>query len=310
METVIKSDFAGCTVKNWLYANGFSRGHITHLKTLDDGITVNGERVTVRRVLAMGDVLFVADTDRAEDENGQLIPTEMPLDIIYEDGDMIAVNKPYDLATHPSIGHFTDTLANGLAYYFAKQNKPFVFRAVNRLDRDTSGIVLVAKNRISANRLSELMKKGGIQKSYIAVLNGALTPSNGRIEANIRRRDEGIILRTVCPTDDCRGKYALTAYSTLSACKDASVVRAEPITGRTHQLRVHFSHMGAPIVGDAFYGSAETAPTVYDRMITRQALHAASLTLELSGKRMIFEAALPDDMRRLVEKIEGEPDIR
>ena len=306
MKIRIENDFAGRTVRDWLYASGFSRGHITKLKQLDDGITVNGERVTVRRVLSLGDELGVASDDSPETENGNLIPTEMPLDIIYEDDNMIAVNKPCDLATHPSIGHFCDTLANGLAYYFKAQGKPFVFRAVNRLDRDTSGVVLVAKNRVWANRLSALMKAGGIQKTYVAVLNGVLSPKAGNIEAHIRRCDEGIILRRVCPPDDERGKYAVTAYETIASNGEASVVRAEPVTGRTHQLRVHFAHMGAPIVGDAFYGSAETVPTVYDGMITRQALHAASLCLRLPEGDIAIKAELPDDMKSLFLKIQGE----
>jgi len=300
------SDFAGRTVKEWLYSNGFSRGHITKLKNQSDGITVNGERVTVRYILRLGDELCVASEDSAESENENLIPTEMPLDIIYEDEDMIAVNKPGDMPTHPSIGHFADTLANGLAYYFKAQGKPFVFRAINRLDRETSGVVLVAKNRIIANRLSGLMKAGKIRKTYIAVLNGSLTPQNGQIETGIRRCDEGIILRTVCSSDDPRGRLAVTAYKTAASSGDASVVYAEPITGRTHQLRVHFSHMGAPIVGDSFYGSAESTPTMYDRMISRQALHAAELRLELSQNTVVIKAPPPADMHPLFLKVQGE----
>jgi len=210
------------------------------------------------------------------------------------------------MPTHPSIGHFTDTLANGLAYYFAKQNKPFVFRAVNRLDRDTSGVVLVAKDLVSANRMSALMKTGFIKKSYTAVLNGCIEPQRGSIEAHICRCNEGIILRKVCASDDPRGKYALTSYETIMSRSDISVVRAEPVTGRTHQLRVHFSHMGAPIVGDAFYGSAETTPTVYDKMMKRQALHACSLTVTMPDKVLKLEAKLPPDMEKLVGYIQGE----
>ena len=148
----IKDSLTGLTVKEVLYRNGISHGLITHLKKLETGITVNGEHATVRRVLNDGDILSLETEDRAEDENEFLTPTEMPLDIIYDDDDLIAVNKPPNTATHPSLGHFDDTLANGLAYYFTSRGIPFVFRAVNRLDRDTSGVVLVAKNRISAAR--------------------------------------------------------------------------------------------------------------------------------------------------------------
>ena len=306
MNITIDKAHDGVTVKELLYKNGISRGLITHLKKLDDGITVNGEHATVRRVLRSGDVLSIASDDRAEDENELLLPRELPLDIIFEDDDMIAVNKPSGMATHPSLGHFDDTLANALAYYFSSRGIPFVFRAVNRLDRDTSGTVLIAKNRISAARLTALMQSGRIRKSYIAVLGGRLTPSSGTINAAIRRREASIMLREVCHDDAVGAKGALTAYETLYACNDACVVRAEPITGRTHQLRVHFAHMGAPIVGDGLYGTAETAPTEYDKMMSRQALHAQSLTVDLGDKSLRFDAPLPPDMQALCGMIKGE----
>lgn len=305
METKIGPELDGITVKEWLKRNGYSRGYVTYLKKLPDGIAVNGEHSTVRRVMREGDVLSLADRDRPEDENEMLVPTPMELDIIYEDEDMIAVNKPSGMATHPSLGHFDDTLANSLAHYFSSQGKPFVFRAVNRLDRDTSGVVLVAKTRISAARLSVLMRDGKIKKTYTAILGGTLSPSNGRITAPIRRKEASVMLREVCESGADGAKEAVTDYETVVSAGDVSLVSATPITGRTHQLRVHFAHMGAPIVGDGFYGSAETAPTMYDRMINRQALHASSLFLELQGKTMLFTAPLPEDMERIKRYIEG-----
>ncbi len=306
MQIKIDESLAGLTVKELLLKNGISRGLISRLKRLDDGITVNGEHVTVRRVLEKDDLLALVTDDLPQDENEFLVPTEMPLDIIYEDDDLIAVNKPPDMATHPSIGHFDDTLANGLAYYFARQNKPFVFRAVNRLDRDTSGVVLVAKNRLSAARLTALMQEGRIRKTYIAILNGRLPDENGTIETHIRRKGESIILREVCDASADGAKKALTVYETLYSSDTASVVRAEPVTGRTHQLRVHFSHLGCPIVGDAFYGSAEAMPTVLDLAISRQALHAASLKIDFGEHSLVLDAALAHDMERLCNLIEGE----
>lgn len=295
----------GVTVKEWLQKNGFSRGLVTHLKKLPDGIVVNGEHATVRRVMREGDVLALKCEDCAKDENDCLVPTPMELDIIYEDCEMIAVNKPPNMATHPSIGHFDDTLANGLAHYFSSRGIPFVFRAVNRLDRDTSGVVLVAKTRVAAAKLSELMRRGRIKKTYIALLGGTLEPREGCILAPIRRKDASVILREVCAADADGAKNAVTEYRTLYAGKTASVVSASPITGRTHQLRVHFAHMGAPIIGDGFYGSAETHPSEYDLMIERQALHAYSLILELDDKTVTVTAPLPEDMERVRRHIEG-----
>ncbi len=305
MQTVIGKEYDGQTVKDWLYKNNISRGMITHLKKLPLGITVNGEHATVRKCLHNGDILALACKDRAEDTNEDLVPTEMPLDIIYEDDDLIAVNKPFDMATHPSLGHFTDTLANGLCHYFTSRGIPFVFRAINRLDRDTSGIVLITKNRPAASELTSLMQSGKIRKTYIAVLCGKITPECGCIDAAIRRCEQSIMLREVCNSDAPDGKSARTVYETLASASDASIVRAEPITGRTHQLRVHFAHMGCPIAGDGLYGFAETEPTVYDKMMTRQALHAASLTIERNCGTLKLEAALPADMQALCDRIKN-----
>ncbi len=306
MQIKIDSGIAGFTVKELLSKNGFSHGFTARLKRLDNGITVNGKHVTVRYTLVEGDVLDIASDDLPQDENEFLTPTKMPLDIIFEDDDIIAVNKPPNMATHPSIGHFDDTLANGLAYYFSSRGKPFVFRAVNRLDRDTSGVVLVAKNRIFAAKLSALMRDGHIKKTYLAVLNGRLPQVSGEINAPIRRREKSIMLREVCDGSSDGAKNAVTVYETLYSSDSASVVRAEPVTGRTHQLRVHFSHLGAPIVGDAFYGSAETSPTWLDSEISRQALHAASLEINFGDRSLRLDAALPPDMAHLCSLVKGE----
>ncbi len=303
MEIFIDAHTAGLTVKDLLYRNGISRGLITSLKKREGGITVNGEHATVRRELREGDILRLSDEDRHEDENELLLPTKMPLDIIYEDEDMLAVNKPYGIPTHPSLGHFEDTLANGLAYYFYEKGLPFVFRAVNRLDRDTSGAVLIAKSRLSASKLTSLMQTGKIQKTYIAVLNGRICPEEGTVNAAIRRCEDSIMLRQVCDDGEDGAKSALTLYKTLLSSEDASVVEAQPITGRTHQLRVHFSHMGCPIVGDGFYGSAESTPTLYDRLMTRQALHASALSIDFGCRTLNITAPLSHDMEALIRAV-------
>ena len=147
----------------------------------DDGICVNSSRVTVRYILHTGDRLSLALDDRSDDVNENLLPCELPLDIIYENDDFVALNKPAGIATHPSQGHFCDTLANGLAAHYQKLGIPFVFRAINRLDRETSGIVLCAKNQYAASRLSDELCAGRIKKTYIALLNGAPEPPSGNI---------------------------------------------------------------------------------------------------------------------------------
>ncbi len=267
---------------------------ITSLKKSPTGITVDGEHVTVRRILRTGEILQIETEDKVQNEN--LIPTELPLDILYEDDEIIALNKPPHMPTHPSHGHFSDTLANGLCFYMQKSDEPFVFRSVNRLDRNTSGIVLVAKNRISANRLYESMQKGLIKKKYIALICGNPVPKKGTIDTYIRRREESIITREVC-TSLPDASRAITHYEVLSSNGALSAVIASPITGRTHQLRLHFAHLGAPILGDDLYGSESDE-------IPRQALHAYYLSFPhpIWGNETEIFAPLPDDMESVAKK--------
>ena len=267
---------------------------ITMLKGREDGITVDGTHVTVRRILREGEVLALATEDRDENEN--LVPTEMSLDIVYEDDDIILINKPPMMPTHPSHGHFDDTLANGVCFHIQKNSKdPFVFRSVNRLDRNTSGLVLVAKNRISASLLYGAMQKGQIKKKYIALLSGKI-PERGTIDTYIRRKEASIITRQVCGAlpDAAR---AVTEYEVIDSSNNITAVKASPITGRTHQLRLHFAHIGAPIIGDDLYGKPST-------LIKRQALHAYYLAFPhpRSGEIMNFCANVPDDMEAIILK--------
>ena len=267
---------------------------ITSLKKSPTGITVDGEHVTVRRILRTGEVLQIETEDKEQNEN--LVPTELPLDILYEDEDIIALNKPPHMPTHPSHGHFSDTLANGLCFYMQKSDEPFVFRSVNRLDRNTSGIVLVAKNRISANRLYEAMQRGLITKKYIALISGCLEHTRETIDTYIRRREKSIITREICDELPDASR-AITHYEVLSSDGSLSAVKASPITGRTHQLRLHFAHLGAPILGDDLYGSPSEE-------ISRQALHAYYLSFPhpTSGDVTELFAPLPNDMEEVVKK--------
>lgn len=300
MEFVIGEEFDGRTVKDLLYQRGVSRGLITRLKGMPDGITLNGEHVTVRRVLEKGDRLRIAVGDTHEEENEFLVPTEMQLFVLYEDEAVMALDKPAGMPTHPSHGHYDDTLANGLAFMFGKRGRPFVFRAVNRLDRETSGIVLVAKDRLAASEYSALMCDGRIHKSYIAILNG--TPEKeGTIDAPIRRKPGSTMLRETCSADDEGAKPAVTRYRLLAVSPDrkVSMVLAEPVTGRTHQIRVHFASIGCPLVGDGLYGTAESFPTDADGMISRHALHAVRLEVCRGSSPLVIDSSLPADMARL-----------
>ena len=302
MTTQITAEFAGRTVKDWFFSNGFSNNQIKRLKSLDDGILLNGQRVTVRRLLSPGDTLSLRLED--DGDNPSLVPTELPLSVLYEDENIIALDKPAGMPTHPSHGHFEDTLANGLAFLFRKRGEPFVFRAVNRLDRGTSGIVLVAKNSKAAADLSEAMKAGMIKKTYVALVNGAMSGS-GVIDRPIRRQAESIITREVCDIDSPGAKRAVSEYRVISSGGGWSFVELNPVTGRTHQLRVHLSSVGHPIAGDGLYGTAETVPTAPDRLFDRPALHCRRLRIFFADSDILIEAPLPDDIRAVVGETES-----
>ena len=294
-----ENKFVGLTIKEVLINElGFSKRAITSLKAKPDGILINGEHATVRAKIKENDILTINSDDEVNNEE-KLIPSLVLPDIIYEDNDIVAVNKPPFMPTHQSQGHFYDTLANSLAYYYKLQDRPFIFRSVNRLDRNTSGVVLVAKNRLASSKLSNQMKNDGISKSYIAILQGELEHDEGIITTHIRRKQESIILREVCDkTDD--SKIAITSYKVLAKKNGLSLVLATPITGRTHQLRVHFAHLGAQILGDDLYGNSSN-------LIDRHALHAYQLCFthpETNEKTELF-APLQCDMQAIIEEYFG-----
>lgn len=258
---------------------------ITHLKSKENGILVNGNRVNVDFILNKNDILELDFSDEEKDINEHLVKSNIPLDIIYEDENMTVVNKPSNMPTHQSLNHYEDTLSNALAFRYSE--RPYVFRAINRLDKDTSGVVLTANNRYFADILSKKMKNGKMKKEYIAIVFGK-TDSKGTINAPISRKADSIIERIISETGD----EAITEYETLCSCDDISVLIVRPITGRTHQIRVHMKHIGHPIIGDSLY--FEKSP-----FINRQALHAYKLKIEDIGE---FTAKIPDDMRNLIER--------
>lgn len=294
-----ENKFVGLTVKEILTNElGFSKRAITSLKARPDGILINGKHATVRAQIKENDVLIINCDDEGDNQD-KLVPSTTIPDIIYEDDDIIAVNKPPFMPTHQSQGHFYDTLANSLAYYFTLQKRPFIFRSLNRLDRNTSGIVLVAKNRLASSKLSLQMKNGGIKKTYIAILQGNLEKDEGIIETHIRRKEQSIILREVSE-ETADSKIAITSYKVLAKKNGLTLVSATPITGRTHQLRVHFAHIGAQILGDDLYGEKSD-------LINRHALHARTLHFDhpKTKEEYTLFAPIPDDMRSIIEQYFG-----
>lgn len=283
IEYIIDEEYDGKKVKNYLRGKAkISSRLMNSLKTYENGITLNGGHIRTIDILRAGDVLAV----NIPDKFSEIEPMEMPLDIIYEDDDFIVINKSPFIAMHPTHNHQGDTLANALTYHLGKEGKPTVFRAVGRLDKGTSGVVICALNSHAAARIPVTS-----EKEYKAVVCGK-TDKKGTIEAPIYRPDPMKTIRCV----DERGDYALTHYEKLSGNDKYSLLRVRIETGRTHQIRVHFASLGMPLAGDSLYGEDEFG-------IGHQLLHCAKVSFlhPVTGEKMTFEANMPEDMEKFIK---------
>ncbi len=243
-------------------------------------IFLNERAVNVTVRVKCGDTIKIQLPD--EDGSDNVIPVNIPLEILYEDEDILAVNKPADMPTHPSMNNYDNTLGNAVMYYY--RNSGFVFRPVNRLDRDTTGIVIVAKNRFASAALSSQMQKGIFKKTYFALVSGIIENDTGIIDAPIERELNSVIKR--CVRDD--GKRAVTEYEVVQRNKEnnTTFVKITLHTGRTHQIRVHFAHIGHPLMYDFLYGKEENGKTVH--------LHCGKVSFihPTSGSQMCIEAEI------------------
>jgi len=280
----ITDEYSSRKVLDFLKHLGFSHRLITKLKQSPDGIMLNGEHTRTIDLMKSGDVLEI---NLPEDKKESIsIPVEMPLDIVYEDDDILVLNKPPMLAVHESHNHLGDTLSNAVAFHLKKEGKPSVFRAVGRLDKGTSGLMVCALNRYAASRLS-----GKIHKEYLAIATGVFK-GEGTIDAPIFRPDPILTVRTV----DGRGEKAVTHWKAVKSDGENTLLRIRLDTGRTHQIRVHFASLGAPLVGDTMYGTP-------DGRICHQALHCCECKFihPVSGEAMHFFRDMPDDMKRVMD---------
>ena len=268
MQIMIQEEQNGMILRQLLKQLRLSSKMIRHLKFLPDGILVNGEHVTVRYILQTGDRLSLATEDES---SAPIKPVDLPIEILYEDDDLVVPSKPANMPTHPSCDHYEDTVANALAYRYTQSGIPFVFRPINRLDRNTSGLLLIARNRVAAGKLTVSMQSGAIQKRYLAILDGVIPEESGIIDKPLHRTAKSVILREVCSPNAPDAAPSVTEYRVLTRGSSHTLVEARPITGRTHQLRVHFASLGYPITGDDLYGTASP-------LIARHALHAYTLS--------------------------------
>ncbi len=284
----------GRTVLSYLKERGYSSRVLSGLKRNPYGITIGRKRVTVQKQLRPGDQLTVRITNKESQlADEYLKPVNIPLEILFEDEDVLVINKPPHMATHPSLGNRDTTLANAVAYYMLQKNREFVFRPVHRLDKDTSGAILLGKNAHSAGVLGEDLKVKKVERTYLAILKGTLPEKAGTVDAPIGRNPGSVISRRIDPAGD----PAITHYRVLSEGQGYSLVRLKLETGRTHQIRVHMAHLGAPVAGDFLYGEE-------DAELGRQALHSESLkfTQPVTGEALSFRCPLPEDLVDLLRR--------
>lgn len=279
----------GIRTEQYLRRLGYSYRSLTQLKKIPDGIRINGIPSYMNTPLQTGDTLTVHIRETESSPN--IPPVELPLHILYEDEDLLVVNKPAGMPMHPSLNNYRNTLANGLMYYYQSQGKPFVFRCTNRLDRDTSGLTVIAKHMVSSGILSGMAVRHEIRREYLAVVRGSVNPASGTIDAPIGRAGTSLIERRI---DWESGESAVTHYRVLKEKNGFSLVSLLLETGRTHQIRVHMKHIGYPLIGDYLYN-----PDM--EKIRRQALHSWRLAFRhpITGEYMEFKAELPEDMLRI-----------
>ena len=306
----ITEEADGLRIEQFLRHQGYSYQNITQLKKMPESILKNGVWEYMRSLLATGDILTVHIQENESSPN--IPPVELPLSIIYEDEDILVVNKPAGMPIHPSLNNYENSLANGLMWYYTEQGKPFIFRCTNRLDRDTSGLTVIAKHLISSSILSSMGARHEIKREYLAIVRGSVTPPSGTIDAPLARTGSSMIERKV---DFKHGERAVTHYKVVEEKNGHSLVSLILETGRTHQIRVHMKHIGHVLFNDERYGGHEilkgTHFSKYKQFVNncfetcpRQALHAMTLGFvhPRTGEEMFFTSPLPEDMTNLIDK--------
>lgn len=266
----------------------FSQAQIRSLKFRENGITVNGSKCRINYILKNRDILKL--TLEEETPDSHIVPLFKPLSILYEDEDVLVVNKPAGILVHPVGGHYGDTLSNMVSAYYQAKNQNIAIRPVGRLDKDTSGAVIFAKNKIAAARFSQKNCDSGFEKEYLAVVSGIPSYPKGEICTSLCR----------CPGKQLKmqvnssGKSAFTAYKIENTFSSSALLRVMIATGRTHQIRVHMASIGHPLLGDRLYGTEESLAL---EGFSRTALHAASVQFKqpFSGQTIRIDAPLPED---------------
>ena len=279
-------------IQDYLKSKGYSASNIIDLKKYENGIMLNGVWAYMNQKPAVNDRLLVRVCENKKSEN--IVPVDIKLDIKYEDEDIIVINKAGDMPIHPSLNNYENSLANALMHYYKGKN--FVFRCINRLDKDTTGLTIVAKHFLSAGILNIAMQNRQIKRVYNAIVKdeGRL-PDADTIDLPIAREDDTLIKRKVSSD----GQRAVTHFKVLKRFEKYSLIELRLETGRTHQIRVHMSHIGAPLVGDYLYNDND-----YGKSFVRPLLHSKRLEFihPITGERMYLECDLPADFKEKIGK--------
>lgn len=288
---IIKPEESGITIKDYLKKKSFSHALIANLKKYEDGIMVNGVRKYTDHHLVSDDELNVCI--REKPTVSRIMATELKLSVLYEDEDLMVVDKQAGIPIHPSRLNNTETLANAVANYLTDKGIDPVFHCINRLDKDTSGLTIIAKNMYAASLLSEMIRIRTIRRDYLAICEGIFRNKQGSVCAPITRNGTSMI-RYV---DHENGEYAETDYQVTGEGNGLSLVKLTLKTGKTHQIRVHMKHIGHPLIGDRLYNPD-------NRIMERQALHAQKLTFThpVTGMNISITSDIPADMESVIRK--------
>ena len=291
LEKCVDKAFDGIKIREYLKEEMGLSSRLIRGAALDKRILVNNNPVKMNYVLKADDNILI-NLKKKESQN--IEPEKIEIEIVYEDSDIIVVNKRPNMVVHPTKRYQSGTLANALLYYFKETNQDCIVRLVSRLDMDTSGLIIIAKNQYAHMELSKDMQQNGIEKRYLALVHGHMEQMEGTIDKPIYRPEiEGNMRRVV----DERGQRSITHYKVVERFKNADLVECLLETGRTHQIRVHLSHLGHPIYGDTLYGIEEDA-----QLISRQALHAYGLNFKSPRTKEYLQlrADLPEDILSLI----------
>ncbi|MDN4523643.1 RluA family pseudouridine synthase [Fictibacillus fluitans] len=271
-----------------------SKSALVDIKFAGGELLVNGELSTVRKAVLPGDEISVRFPP--EEISSSMTPLPMKLDIIFEDNHLLIVNKPAGMPTIPSRYQTNGSLAQGVLFYYEENEIQSTFHAINRLDKDTSGLVMIAKHRFAHSLFSMQQRSKEIKRTYLAGLRGKFNEEKGTVSAHIARNPESMIERMVSD----HGQVAVTHFQVLKELGDNSLVALQLETGRTHQIRVHMSHIGHPLLGDDLYGGPVD-------LIGRQALHSWKVSFyhPFEEKEMQLNAPLPEDLNRLFGQVEA-----